>query len=72
MTNSCCDDNRSCGCGCDANRENKLCELTKPRNNFDLDKILLLVANPKFICRCCGRLANKAENLCNPLLLTKK
>ena len=69
MSNNCCES--ACGCGCDANRENKLCELTKPQNSFDMAKILPLVKDPKFICRCCGRLSHKAENLCNPEKLAK-
>jgi hypothetical protein len=70
MGKNCCDMDSSCSCG--GNRENKLCELTKPHNQFDLGKVVLLVDNPKYICRCCGRLANKEENLCNPIALTNQ
>jgi hypothetical protein len=69
MANNCCDTSSPCGCG--GNRENKLCELTKPHNRFDMEKIIPLVNEPKHICRCCGRLANKEENLCNSIKLTK-
>jgi hypothetical protein len=69
MADSCCDN--TCSCGCDSNRENKLCEMTKPHNQFDIKKILPLVNDAKYFCRCCGRLANRAENLCNPIELNK-
>ena len=72
MSSNCCDTEGSCGCGCSESRENKLCELTKPHNQFDINKIVLLVDNPKHICRCCGRLANDPENLCNPQPLANK
>jgi hypothetical protein len=72
MTNNCCGDNSSCDCGCSTNRANKLCELTKPHNQFEVGKILPLVDKPEYFCRCCGRLANMTDNLCNPILLTKK
>ena len=35
----------------------------------DLDPIKELVRNPQFICGNCGRVAAKAENLCNPVPL---
>jgi hypothetical protein len=72
MKNNCCDEKSSCGCGCTTSRKNKLCELTKPHNQFDLEKIIPLVNDAKYVCRCCGRLANKKESLCNPLELTNK
>ena len=34
--------------------------------NSQLDDFKPLVRNPKFICGNCGRVAAKAENLCNP------
>ena len=34
-----------------------------------LEQFKALVKNPKFICRKCGRVANKEENLCEPLPL---
>ena len=58
-------------CGCNVNRENKMCTLTKPHNQFDMDKVISLVNDPKYICNCCGRLANNEENLCKPIELTK-
>ena len=70
MSNNCCGTNSSCECG--GSRENKLCEMTKPHNQFDLSKIIPLINSPKYVCRCCGRLANKKGNLCNPTELTSK
>lgn len=72
MENNCCDDGSPCGCGCAGSRENKLCELTKPHNRFEMEKIMPLVNDPRYVCRCCGRLANKEENLCNPIKLSGK
>jgi hypothetical protein len=72
INESCCDTNSSCGCGCkNSNRENKLCELAKPHNKFDVEEVLKLVKNPQYFCRCCGRVANQKESLCNPIELTK-
>jgi len=70
MPSNCCDTGSSCSCG--GNRENKLCELTKPHNQFDMGKIMPLVDDPRYICRCCGRLANNEEALCNPIKLSDK
>lgn len=66
MKNNCCE-GEECSCACTGDRSNKLCELTKPYNKFDVNKIIPLVNKPKYFCLCCGRLANDAEHLCNPL-----
>ena len=68
MKNSdCCEEE----CECSGDRSNKLCMLTKPSNSFDVDKIKKLVSNPKFICTCCGRVANDKIHLCRPVTLEK-
>lgn len=69
MAESCC--GNTCSCGCDTDRSNKLCELAKPANRFNLEKYLPLVNDPQYVCQCCGRLANQAESLCNPVLIKK-
>jgi len=33
---------------------------------MDLEKIKALCKDPKFICKACGRVANSADNLCDP------
>jgi len=67
MTNNCC--TSDCGCNCNNIPKNKMCQLTQPAHNFDLDKVKALTSNPKFICKCCGRTANNKENLCSPVSL---
>jgi len=59
----CCGDSSFC-CG-----ENKMCALTCCACNLDIEKIKPLVNEPKFICKSCGRVANKEENLCQPVAL---
>ena len=34
-----------------------------------LDQVKAMVKNPKFICKKCGRVAAKEENLCEPVSL---
>jgi hypothetical protein len=51
---------------CDSN---KMCALTCCPCNLDLKVIKPLVDDAKFICKQCGRVANKAENLCKPAKL---
>lgn len=37
-----------------------------------MDEVKALVTNPQFICFNCGRVANDAQNLCNPMPLKDK
>lgn len=45
---------------------NKMCALACCPCNIDLDVLKPLVKNPRYICKSCGRVANNAENLCQP------
>jgi hypothetical protein len=47
---------------------NHLCDLAE-RGEISLEQMKALVRNPEFICRKCGRLAQKAESLCDPVHL---
>jgi hypothetical protein len=51
---------------CKGNHKGHLCVLVS-ENKFD--QIRKLVANSKFICFNCGRAADSAKNLCNPMPL---
>ncbi len=62
-----CDDN--CECNCNDIPKHKMCQLTKKAHKFDLEKVKKLTSNPRYICKCCGRTANKKENLCSPVSL---
>jgi hypothetical protein len=44
----------------------KLCALTCCPCGLNLKAIVRLVNAPKFICKACGRVANRKVNLCEP------
>jgi hypothetical protein len=44
----------------------KMCAMTCCPCNLNLEEIKALVRSPKFICKSCGRVAEKSDNLCQP------
>jgi len=66
MSDSCCSQDSNC---CDSIPDHHMCKMTQPVGRFDLAKVIELADNPKYICRCCGRSANEADNLCTPVPL---
>jgi hypothetical protein len=42
-----------------------LCDMAE-RGEKSLEQMMALIRNPKFICKKCGRVAAKIENLCEP------
>jgi len=53
---------------CKGDHSGHLCVLVS-KGKFD--EIRKLVKEPRFICFNCGRVADKEENLCNPMPLEK-
>ncbi|MDD2460081.1 MAG: hypothetical protein WC328_02850 [Kiritimatiellia bacterium] len=51
---------------CTGNHEGHLCLLA---SQAKFETIKTLAKDPKFICFNCGRVADKEENLCNPMPL---
>jgi hypothetical protein len=47
------------------NHEKHLCSMVA--SGATIDEYKNLVKDPKYLCRGCGRLANKSENLCDPV-----
>jgi hypothetical protein len=53
-----------------ANHEHHLCQLTgKGLHKSDPKMYHALVQNPAFVCKSCGRVAAKKDNLCSPVKL---
>jgi hypothetical protein len=46
--------------------EVKMCAMTCCPCNLDLKMIETVVKAPKYICKACGHVAGKADNLCQP------
>ena len=44
-----------------------LCDLDKKKIEKQLEKIKLMVNQPRWICRKCARAANKEEFVCKPV-----
>lgn len=68
MKEDCCETYQACGHN--INRKSKLCVLTES-HRFNTEKLMPLVNDPKYICSCCGRVANSEDNLCEPVELKK-
>jgi hypothetical protein len=49
----------------------ELCKLKKQLNS-DLRQYALLVNQPRFVCKKCGRAANNKKNVCSPIKLSGK
>jgi hypothetical protein len=47
--------------------EKHLCKIWS--DTYEVDKVRDLVKPPNFICKICGRVAKKEENLCYPIKL---
>jgi hypothetical protein len=50
----------------EAGHSTHMCALTCCPCNMDLAKIRKVVKDAKFVCKACGHVAAKAENLCDP------
>jgi len=51
---------------CSGDHKGHLCVLASAAR---FEEIIALAKEPRFICFNCGRVADKAENLCNPMPL---
>jgi hypothetical protein len=49
-----------------AKGQKELCKWDKDDIRDNLDKLKKLVADPRFICRKCGRAAKESDHLCKP------
>ena len=44
----------------------ELCKIKKALIEYDIDAYCQLVDKPRFVCRRCGRAANKKKYVCKP------
>ena len=51
---------------CDGDHSEHVCQLMVDRNK-NLAKITGMVKHPRFICFNCARVAEREDNLCNPM-----
>jgi hypothetical protein len=49
---------------CSADHQGHICVLASEKKFAEIQK---LVQTPKFLCFNCGRVADSAKNLCNPM-----
>jgi hypothetical protein len=56
------------GCKSEHHHAGHICVLM---SEGKVDEVRELVANPRFICFNCGRVADDSQNLCNPMPLEK-
>lgn len=52
-----------------AKKENRLCKWKQDDISKKFDKYLKIVRNPKFVCKKCGRVADKKKWLHKPVSL---
>ena len=56
-------------CHC-KNHDQHLCQLyDKGMQKDDPEQYAHLVRDPKYVCKSCGRVATKKENLCAPIVV---
>ena len=46
-----------------------LCHMAES-GEFTLEQIKKVIGTPKYICKICGRAAEKEDNLCSPVAMT--
>jgi hypothetical protein len=49
-----------------------LCDWDKKEIEKNLDKLIQIIENPRFICRKCARSAHIAHHLCKPVKIEKE
>ena len=50
-------------------KENRLCKWKEADISKKFDKFITIVSDPKFVCKKCGRVANKKKLLHKPVSL---